>query len=226
MEKSEAKKINLQIESRRAVWRFVVLPFLFLSVVLLGGLRLSLETNAFLFVRPSLIMLVCAAILLILLWRGKILPVEKWFSEELPILENISNTLILLVLFAATTQIFNSVLPENGLFFWIFSLFFLWTLWNNLFADFSPQKLLASLAGMFGMAFIFKHLILSAMSFPGNESWFKKLAENALQEVSFGVFSANKFSPASGYVAFFALIIYLLGLLILLPKNEKRDEPK
>src|SRR3712207_8830861 len=40
---------------------------------------------------------------------------------------------ILLTLFFASAQAFNSVLPDGGLFRWMFAFFFLWTLWNNQF---------------------------------------------------------------------------------------------
>ena len=82
-----------------------------------------------------------AAIMLVMFFRARLIDVEGWFSESFSLLKNIANGAVLLTLFAATTQLFNSLIPEQGLPFWIVSFCFFWTLWNNLFADFDTKKL-------------------------------------------------------------------------------------
>jgi hypothetical protein len=47
----------------RALVSFVVLPMLFLTVALLGGLRVNAETYAFMFIPPPLVTLVLAVLL-------------------------------------------------------------------------------------------------------------------------------------------------------------------
>ena len=69
-----------------------------------------------------------------------------------------ANGAVLVTLFFASAQIFNSLLPEQGLPFWIFAFCFFWTLWNNLFADFDTRKLLKSLGAMFGLAFLRRNI--------------------------------------------------------------------
>ena len=57
-------------QSRRAALTYIVLPIVFLTVTLLGGLRLAAADNAFIFLAPALICLaLCVAVLMILFFR-------------------------------------------------------------------------------------------------------------------------------------------------------------
>ncbi|HEX8639164.1 MAG TPA: hypothetical protein VF692_13935, partial [Pyrinomonadaceae bacterium] len=132
---------------------YLFLPFIFLTVALLGGLRLSAATGDFLFVKPALVCLIFAAILMVLFFRARLINLGGWFSENFSALKNAANAAVLISLFAASAQIFNAVLPERGLPFWVIGFCFFWTLWNNLFADFDVTKLLKSLGALFGLAF-------------------------------------------------------------------------
>ncbi len=155
--------------SQTAIRNYLFLPFIFLTVALLGGLRLSVDASAFLFIKPPLICLIFAAILLILFFRANLIKLDGWFSESFSTLTNLANAGILFTLFAASAQIFNSLLPESGLPFWTFAFCFFWTLWNNLFADFDVKKLLQSLGGLFGLAFVVKYLILANLTAPTSD---------------------------------------------------------
>ena len=46
---------------KRTLVEFVVLPFLFLTVALLGGLRIGAENGAFIFIAPPLVTLLLTA---------------------------------------------------------------------------------------------------------------------------------------------------------------------
>jgi hypothetical protein len=46
----------------RALVEFVVLPFLFLTVALLGGLRIGAESGTFIFIAPPLVTLLLATL--------------------------------------------------------------------------------------------------------------------------------------------------------------------
>src|SRR5918912_1226645 len=60
-----------KIEERNlALLSFVQLPLLFLTAALLGGLRVSAEEHAFVFVPPPLVTLILAALLMLLFRRG------------------------------------------------------------------------------------------------------------------------------------------------------------
>jgi hypothetical protein len=206
----------------RYILQYLVLPLVFLTVALLGGLRLSVENNAFIFLRPALVCLIFATILVILFFRGKLILLSGWFSEDFSTLKNVANGLILLTLFAASTQVFNSLLPEKGLTFWIIGFFFFWTLWNNLFVEFEAKKLLQSLGSLFGLAFVAKYLVLANLTGSGDSTWTQKILESVMKEASFGLLDLPKFSPGTGYIQFFTLVLYVIGLILLSPSSAPK----
>ncbi len=201
--------------------RYIFLPLIFLTVALFGGLRLSAEDSAFLFLKPALVCLIYAALLLILFFRAGLLTLDGWFSESFSTLKNVANAVILLALFFASTQIFNSLLPERGLPFWVFAFCFFWTLWNNLFVEFHGKRLLQSLGSVFAFAFVAKYLILSYLTAPASANWWSGLVENPAQEAFTWLLDLPRFSAGTGYIQFFAVIFYLLGLF-LLPASTKK----
>jgi hypothetical protein len=198
----------------RALVDNVVLPTLFLTVALLGGLRVGAENRTFIFVAPPLVTLFLGVLLMLLLVRGRLIKFNQWIGNELPPLTNVVHIWILLTLFFASVQAFNSVLPERGLLHWLFSFFFLWTLWNNQFSSFDPPRLLRSLAILFGTAFVLKHILLASLYSPEG-GWLKRITGTLLQGVSLGTLDEPNFAPATGYICFFTLALYVAGLIIL-----------
>lgn len=203
--------------------RYFFLPFIFLTVTLLGGLRFSGIDSSFIFLKPALLCLVFAAILLTLYFRSGLVQLDGWFNEAFPMRKNIANGVVILSLFAATTQLFNSLIPEQGLPYWIISFCFFWTLWNNLFADFDTKKLLRSLGGLFGLAFVVKYLLLANLAAPADRSWLRSIIENPGQQAMTWILDIPQFAAGTGYIQFFAVALYLLGLF-LLPSNT--NDPK
>ena len=209
--------------SNSSLVRFTVLPLLFLTVALLGGLRVSAD-HAFIFVAPPLVTLVLAVLLMLLFVRGRLVEFNRWVRSDLPPLTNISHGWMLLTLFFASAQAFNSVLPERGLLHWLFSFFFLWTLWNNQFSSFDARRLLRSLTVLFGTAFVLKHILLASL-YSGDGGWLSRVAGALLQGASLGTLDAPAFAPATGYISFFTLALYVAGLLLLtFASNDKLDE--
>lgn len=219
--KIKDQKNDEQRTTDNGLLRYVFLPLIFLTVALLGGLRLSAEDSAFLFLKPALICLIYATLLLILFFRAGLLKLDGWFSESFSTLKNVANAVVLLALFFASTQIFNSLLPERGLPFWVFAFCFFWTLWNNLFVEFQGKRLLQSLGSVFALAFVAKYLILSYLTAPASASWWRGLLENPTQEAFTWLLDLPRFSAGTGYIQFFAVIFYLLGLF-LLPASTKK----
>ncbi len=231
----EQTKISPRIKNQRpktkdqkpnaqpAIRNYLFLPFIFLTVTLLGGWRLSSPDNAFIFWRPALFCLISAAILMVLFFRARLISVEGWFSEDFPTLKNIANGAVLVTLFAASAQVFNALLPEQGLPFWVFAFCFFWTLWNNLFADFDTQKLLRSLGALFGLAFVVKYLILANLSAPVSESWLQGIFQNPTKEAMTWLLDLPRFSGGTGYIQFFTVIFYLLGLFLLPNSSKTKD---
>jgi len=208
--------------NQRAYLLYIFLPFIFLTVTLLGGMRLASPDNAFIFLKPALFCLIFGAILLVLFFRAGLIKLDGWFSEGFTTLKNISNGVVLFTLFAASTQLFNSLLPEQGLPFWVVAFCFFWTLWNNLFAEFDTKKLLRSLGALFGLAFVVKYLVLANMAAPASESWLRSLIENPTKEAFTWLLDLPEFSAGTGYIQFFAVAFYLIGLY-LLPQSTKNE---
>lgn len=200
---------------------YLLIPFLFLTVALLGGLRIGSEKSDFIFVRPALFCLISAAILLVLFFRAGLLRLDGWFSEDFSTLKNVANGAVVVSLFAASVQIFNSLLPELGLPFWVVAFCFFWTLWNNLFAEFDTRRLIRSLGALFGLAFVVKYLILLNLTAPATESWWQGIVANPGKESVTWLFSLPRYAAATGYIQFFTVIFYLLGLFLLKPETEK-----
>ncbi len=181
-------------------------------MALLGGLRVSADDHAFIFFPPPLITLVLAVLLMLLFVRGGLIELRSWIAANHPPLRNVSHIWLLLTLFFASAQAFNSVLPERGLLHWLFSFFFLWTLWNNQFSSFDARRLLRSLVVLFGTAFVLKHMLLASLYAPDG-GWLKRLAGALAQGVSLGTLDAPMFAPATGYISFFTLGLYIAGLV-------------
>src|SRR6476620_7907342 len=193
---------------------FLLLPFLFLTVALLGGLRVDAETRTFVFIPPPLVTLLLAVLLMLLFVRGGRLRFNEWVRSDFPTLTNVAHIWMFITLFFASAQAFNSVLPERGLIHWLFAFFFLWTLWNNQFSSFDARRLLRSLAILFGTAFILKHMLLASLYSPEG-GWLKRVAGTLLQGVTIGTLDAPSFAPATGYISFFTLTLYVGGLILL-----------
>ncbi len=200
---------------------YILLPLVFLAVTLLGGLRLGAVDNSFIFLKPALICLVFSAVTLILFFRSGLISIEGWLSEGFSTLRNAANAAILLTMFAATVQLFNSLLPEQGLPFGIVGFCFFWTLWNNLFADFDTKRLLRSLGALFGLAFVVKYLVMANLTAPTGSGWLQRMIENPGREAFTWLLDLPRFSPGTGYIQFFTLVIYLIGLY-LIPTTTKK----
>ncbi len=207
----------------QALVKFVLLPMLFLTVTLLGGLRVNAADGAFVFVPPPLITLVLAVLLMLLFVRGRLIELRAWVDHQFSPLTNVAHVWTLVTLFFASAQAFNSVLPERGLLHWLFSFFFLWTLWNNQFSSFDARRLLRSLVVLFGTAFVLKHMLLASL-YAADGGWLKSLAGALLQGVSLGTLDAPAFAPATGYVSFFTLGLYIVGLMLLGKKGVMSTE--
>lgn len=201
--------------SQKLYLRYVILPLILQTVALLGGLRLAGADGAFVFLKPAIVCLIFAAILLILFFRANLLYLHGWLSEDFPLTKNAANAAVLLSLFAASAQLFNSLLPERGLPFWVVGFCFFWTLWNNLFAGFDTRKLLRSLGALFGLAFVVKYLLLANLTAPQSDGWLRSMIENPTQEAATWLLDLPRFAPGTGYIQFLAVALYLIGLYLL-----------
>jgi hypothetical protein len=206
---------------QRSYLLYVFLPNLFLFSALLGGLRIAAD-GSFVFVKPPLAALIMAAVLLVLFFRSGLVLLDGWFAENFSTAANAGNAMLLLALFAASVQIFNSLVPEAGIPYWVVTFCFLWSLWNNLFAELPAAKLVRSLAALFGFAFLAKYVVLAGLTAPQESSWLGGILRNPGREAVTWLLDLPRFSAATGYIQFFSVLIYLVGLF-LLPASIARE---
>ncbi|MET0551979.1 MAG: hypothetical protein ABW221_03005 [Vicinamibacteria bacterium] len=215
-----------RVANRRATVRFVVLPATLLLVALLGGLRLRGADGAFVFLPPPLVTLCLAGLAMALFLRAGLVRAGAWVSAELPLPVSVCNALTLLALFAATAQAINSVLPEQGLLHWVFVLCFFWTLWQDQFTPWAVARLLRSLAVLFGTAFVLKHVVLGALYGGPSPGLSRRILNVVLEGVTLGALDAPAFAPATGYVSFATVALYVGALALLRPDPEAGEHPR
>jgi hypothetical protein len=189
----------------------IVLPAIFLTVALLGGVRIG---PAVVLVPPPLVSLVLAVMLLAALVRaGAFAPAAILRSERAP-LENLSGLLVLAPLFAASTQVFTLVTPERGLLHAVFSVCFFVQLTTTLAGVSGRRNMLRSLAVLLGSAFVVRFIVLESLYAPDG-GFAKRLLTALLEGASLGSIQYEPVGPATGYVAFIALALFLFGLMLL-----------
>lgn len=198
----------------RALEVFYV-PLLFLAVTLLGGVHIA---DRVVFVRPPLSALVLAVLLLSALIRcGAVAPERLMHPARSP-LQNTSGAIVLITLFSASVQAFNIVTPLRGLPRIIVIVFLGVLLLNTLAASADRTHALRSLAVIFGSMFVLKFIVLSALSDPAG-GWLKRVLLATFEGVTLGTLTQQPLAPATGYIAFVTLALFLAGL-VLLPRRE------
>jgi hypothetical protein len=198
------------------------LPLIFLTVALFGGFR-SATAQGMWFLPPPLIALILATLLVGLLTRTGTLAPDRLMRTERSVLENLSGAMVLATLFAATAQVFNLVTPETGLLHFIFSVFFLLLLWNTLAARPDRSRLLRSLAVLFGGAFILKYIVLASLYDPRG-GLTRRVLMTLLEGVTLGGLQYESPAASTGYVAFFTIALYLIGVMLLPRSPSSRPD--
>ena len=213
----------MQKPEARDLFRYLVAPLLFLTVALAGGMRLAVGRNELRFLAPQLVACILAALVMILFVRGGLVDLSRYAGERLGVLDNVSGVLSLAAIYFATAQVFNSVTPEKGLLNFCFNLFYVLIFLNNLFVVFNPARLAKSLAVVLGASFALKYLILADLLAP-SESWAKYMLQKLMQTASLGALDYEVFAPGTGYLAFAALALYILGLYLIAPRVDRTEE--
>ena len=128
----------------KAATEAVYLPLLFLTVALLGGLRVDDRADVRAARRCSRS---CSGMMLFgVLVRGRVLAPERLMSASRTPLENLNGLVVILSTFFAATQVFNLVTPESGLPFLLFNVF-LFVLLVNTLAGVSRSRVCAAQHG-------------------------------------------------------------------------------
>jgi hypothetical protein len=188
----------------------LVLPCLFLTVTLLGGLRVGPDVRL---LPPPLIALVLAMLLVASLARsGTVVPERLMRAARTP-LENLSGLVVLLTLFAASAQVFNLLTPDSGLLHLLVSVFFLVQLLTTLAAVRDRFSMLRSLAVLLGCAFFLRFIALESLYAPGR-GVLKRVMTALMEGITLGALEYEPSGAATGYIAFLTLTLFVIGLVL------------
>jgi hypothetical protein len=185
-----------------------VLPALFLSVFLIGALRPGAEATL---VGPSLLSLVVAMVLFALFVRSGTLAPERLMNASRSALANLNGLTVLLTAFAASAQVITLVVPDSGVPALIAWAVLVSLLLQALAIDPDRQRLLRGLLVTFGAAFTLKFVMLAAISAPA-EGRIARAVQMLFEGVTLGAVSQRPVHGAEGYLAFLALVVYLIGV--------------
>lgn len=196
---------------REAIREALLLPVVFMTVLLLGGLHIA-DTTVLRF--PSLFALVLGLLLLRVLVqsgapRSGAAPVGLaiWFGE----CERAGGVRDPV---AAAAQTFALLIPDSGLPRLAVNLFFLILLLNTAAAAPDRLRLLRSLTVTFGAAFVLKFILLQELSAPGS-SGLKRVLQAMLEGLTLGALMQAVPHPVTGYVALFTVALFLIGVFLL-----------
>ena len=189
----------------------IVIPLLFLTVTLLGGLRIAAGVTL---TPPSLTALILALVLIGTLVRGGAFNVLALLNGGRSGLENVSGSVVLICLFAATAQAINLLLPDRGLLHAAFAIFIFCQLLTMTAARTDRPGMLRSLGVLLGSLFVLRYIIVEALYAP-DRGLLHRVLTAMLSGASLGGIVYEPHAPVTGYVAFFTLMLYVVGLLLL-----------
>ena len=189
----------------------VLVPALFLSVALLGGFRAAESVRL---LPPSLTALVLALLLLGTLVRGGVVLPQALLHGTRTGLENACGAVVLLTLFAASAQAINLVLPERGLLHGAFAILLFVQLMTIGAAGAGRPGVLRSLVVLLGSLFVLRYILVEALYAPDG-GLLHRVLTTMLAGVTLGGIAYEPTAAVTGYVAFVALTLYLVGILLL-----------
>jgi hypothetical protein len=195
------------------------LPLLFLTVVLAGGIHVAERVTMR---PPSLFGLVLAIVLLGLLVRSGALAAERLMHASRPRLANLNGFVAIAAAVLASAQAFTLATPESGLPRVLVSLFLLILLLNTLAASPDRPRVLRSLLVIFGSTFTLKFVVLAALSDPAGGRMARVL-KALFEGATLGTLSQAPVHPATSYLAFATLALFLVGMAML-PGRAARFE--
>lgn len=194
----------------------VVLPAIFLTVALLGGL----EPGA---ARPwtsaSPFSLVLAFLLIGVLARTGALAAERLLNAQRRPLANSNGLVVLLTLFAASAQVLHMLTPRSGLPSLIVGLVLLLMLVNTYVVVPDRRRVLRSVAVVLGSAFVLKFVILAALA-EADGGRTRRVLIALFDLATLGTISQAPVAPSAGYLAFAVCFLYLVGIAALPARHE------
>lgn len=191
-----------------AIREALVLPLVFLSVTLLAGVQLGARVAL---VPPSLFALVLGTMLLAALVRSGAVAPARLLEGSRPILANANGAVVLATLFAAASQLLGMLTPQSGLPQFFVDVFLFVLLLNTLVAQPDRVRLLRSLAVILGSALVLKFVILASLSGPSGSRTSRVLVA-LFDAATFGSVAQDPQPAGAGYLGFFAVSLFLVGV--------------
>ena len=189
----------------------IVLPSIFLTVTLLGGLRVGRTVTL---LPPSLTALLLAMLLIATLVRGRVLHGAALLHPSRSPAENMSGMVVLVTLCAASAQAINLLLPDRGLLHAGLAIFCFCQLMTINAAAPDRTATLRSLFVLFGSLFVLRHIVIEAMYAP-DRGLLNRVLTTMMSGASLGGITYEPNAAVTGYAAFFTLLLYLIGLWLL-----------
>jgi hypothetical protein len=196
----------------------VVLPAAFLTVLLLGSLRMAQSTTL---VPPTAFTLVLGLLVVRVVVQSGALAPERLLAESRSALANLNGAVVLLALWVASAQVLALLIPESGLPRIGFGVFLLILLINTAAAAPDRIRLLRSLAVTFGALFLLKFVVLRELSAPGT-SGLKRVLQTLLEGITLGAVLQPVSHPATSYLALVCLVLFLVALFLLPTRPAER----
>ena len=194
-----------------AVREALVLPLLFLTVTLFGGLDPAARQP---WQTPPLFSLLLAVILVGVLVRSGALAPHRLLHASRPILANANGMVVLAALFAGSAQVLHMLTPRSGLPALVVGLVLLLMLVNTWVVRPDRGHAIRSFAVVLGSAFLLKFVLLAALADPDGGRT-KRVLVALFDLATLGTVSQDPLHPSAGYLAFFTALLYLAGLALL-----------
>ena len=189
----------------------VILPAAFLTVVLLGSIRIDEATSL---VPPSVFALVLGLLVIQVIVQSGTLAPQRLLAATRSPLANVSGLIVLLTLWLASAQVIALLIPESGLPRIGFGVFLLILLLNTAAAAPDRTRLLRSFSVTFGALFLLKFVMLRELSTPGTGG-LKRVLQALLEGITLGVLLQPPSHAATGYIALVCLVLFLVSLFLL-----------
>jgi hypothetical protein len=189
----------------------LVLPCLFLTVMLLGGVRAAADMRL---VPPPLASLVLAMLLVSALVRSGVFVPDRFMRQTRTPLENVCGLAVLLTLYGACAQVLNLVTPDDGLLHLLVNVFIAVQLLTTFAGVRERLAMLRSVTVLLACVFVLRFIALESLYAPGRGA-VKRVMTALLEGVTLGALGYQPVGTATGYLAFLAISIFIIGLVLL-----------
>ena len=198
----------------------VVLPAAFLTVLLLGSVRMAQLT---VLAPPSVFALVLGLLLVRVVVQSGALAPERLMAASRSPMANLNGAIVLFALWLAAAQVVAVLIPESGLPRIVFAVFLLILLINTAAAAPDRIRLLRSLSVTFGALFLLKFVVLRELSATGT-SGLKRVLQALLEGITLGALLQPPSHPATSYLALLSLVLFLVAVFLLPTRGIERSE--